>query len=560
MFSNNGNISLRQLLCMIVMETFTAAAIIIPFLSAKKAGESALGAVLICLILSILLMLYLVFISEKCTSLKVASTSADDYDCMSATGIGETVIKSLYIARFIIRAGLFLKILAYMVNKTLLNDSKDLYILLPMAVLCFYVALTGLEKRGRLIELLFWWFMIPIAIVAILSIKNIDYHYVLNSTICNNGIVNRYSLFDIKAFKTGYGLLGSLLNIEFVLFILPHINEKKKKTYSIMAIVISAILSFAMFVIVIGNISINAAKDSPLATLNIMSRVKLPFNVLERFDICMISFWIIGLFTLISGYVFYSGRILKTMLPRFNLKILAAIVTLLALIVALDNGQVGDSLELYYKYSMYVDIPLCIILPLLMFSIKKWRKTRTKKVTLAIMMILSLLSLSGCTKIIDIEDKDYCMLLAMNEENGMLRIDYISSQGGDYITYYVEEFNEGKEVYDSRNEGRLDYGHIKAILIGPELMMNTDMLNSNIYQIVTNYSIAKTVFVYGCNDYDDTLDMNIGSADDLGDYLSNMGKKYEYEENISMVSDWYYNSCNNDIPVKMVEDISKDLH
>lgn len=355
MFANNNQISNRQLRRLIIIEVFSGSSILLPYLGTTYGGKDGIIALLMTAIGVILYGWAILYMS---TVFRMGFIS----ELQNRTGeIFSALILALYVGRFLIRASLLLNIFNVMVGTTMLTKYNNLAIIIPMIIVCGYGASKKMETRARLIELIYWIVLIPIIILMIMAIKEVNISYVIPDF--TNSIM--------KNLKADYIMMMLFLPIEFVLFVMPYVRKNHNRVrHGVASIVIVMILNILLYTIVVGILGVNGAKDNVLSTLNIMQAVEIPFGILERFDIFMIIFWLIGLFSIISGYIFYSTYILDRILPSVNRYILLVCVMIAIVAITILCGNAEQMLNKYMNFYMYFDMPVSIVIPLILFILR----------------------------------------------------------------------------------------------------------------------------------------------------------------------------------------------
>ncbi len=365
MFANNNIISNRQLRRILIIELFSGSSILLPYLGTTYGGKDGVIALLMTAVGVILYGWAMLYIS---TVFKLGFVS----ELQDRTGsIISAMILALYIGRFIIRAAVLLNIFSSMVSTTMLTKYSNLAIIIPMIIVCGYGASRKMENRARLIELIYWIVLIPIIILMIMAIKEVNISYVIPK-FTNDLMANM---------RADYIMMMVFLPIEFVLFIMPYVRKNANRVkHGVASVVIVLVLNILLYVIVVGILGVNGAKDNLLSTLNIMQAVEIPFGVLERFDIFMIIFWLIGLFSIISGYIFYTTYILDRILPSVNRYISLVCVMIGIVVITVLCGNAEQMFNKYINFYMYFDMPISVMIPLLLLIFRR-RERREKNIT-----------------------------------------------------------------------------------------------------------------------------------------------------------------------------------
>lgn len=364
MLASNHTISTRQLKRLFIMEVFGASAILIPSIATRAAGKDGILAV-VCSMAAILL--------YSCLLLKVTGSCffkgywQEIKEGLGGFGLWFFLI--LYFVRFFIRGYVVLKMFTEMIGESLLPNQSAGWIAVPVLFVAGYGAMLDLEGRGRFIELLFWWMFVPIGIVFLLSLGKVDYQMWLPD----------FQTESFHILKGGYEIMLTYLPLEFLLFLVPEVKEGNPVKHGMTGVLTVLILNLVLYIVTVGLLGIKGTQKSLLSTLNIMQLVEIPGGVLERFDLFMIVFWLIGLFTLLSGYVFYTTEILKKGMPNGRRILLVSGVVLALLLLSLLPVSFDSLYQWYVKYGMWVDFPLSMLCPLFILGVKALKKGGKKK-------------------------------------------------------------------------------------------------------------------------------------------------------------------------------------
>lgn len=151
-----------------------------------------------------------------------------------------------------------------------------------------------------------------------------------------------------------------------------------------------------------------------------------------------------------------------------------------------------------------------------------------------ILFILSVL-LTGCSKTTDIEDRNYAMVLGLDEVDGKLLATYsfadlgkiAESKGarpqGVSLSIQGRSLKAVEETYQSFQDKKLELGHLKAVILGKKLVENEHLKNSILWELENNEEYPKTILVYTTKETaKDFIQVEEEIQASLGDYLNNM--------------------------------------
>lgn len=396
-----NKISPRQLRRMLFIEMFGAGALSVPALACYQ-GQSGFWAVLFYGIFLIIITIYFSFLSEK-----MQDISLNIFSCRT--------IRLLYGIRFFLNAiGLF-----YFFGNTIqtvyMPESGFCFILFPAAVLLWYSLHTTLQKRARFLELIFPWIISIYLIAVILSFIGIRNAAHLDTV---RGIwPGIFSGAPFQNVQNAYFLLLCSSPIEFLLFLKPALQEKKgtqilkpavqekaeaqkekkKNLIYILATVGGVILCNVLFVFLsVRTLGQNLTSQSMWPVIKMMQLIRLPGGFLERFDILPITFWLLCMIAVLSGYLYYAGNAVEPLLENITGKkeykrpmekltlktiCLTGAASILLLIFTCFVEKQPALWMLYLKYKTFVDFPLSLLLPLFIHLVSTRYKQKNKMIT-----------------------------------------------------------------------------------------------------------------------------------------------------------------------------------
>ena len=403
-----------------------------------------------------------------------------------------------------------------------------------------YSSFKGVEVRARVAEVLYFIVVVPVFLLLLLGLRDVDLANLtpLFTTYIGNTVVCSYAVF----------ILFSM--IEMILFIKPFLKPEQSKSkqirklnsYVIQAITVCFVFILLFFIETVGIIGENAANSTLWSSVSIMQIIEIPGTLINRQDSLILGLWLISTFTLISGFIFYINLITKHMFRIQHSNSVMPIVVILLILICLLPINLEDYYVLFNRYMMYIGIPQSIIMPIIVIMVGNIRKRKKMVHVNSIVTLLIVVGccacLTGCQENVDIEDRDFVQVIGVDKGSANLNVyivqpdlDALTDQGPtEDPTSLIQSFTgtdylQIEEQYKLRGDKRLDYSHLKAIVIGSEFAKDTDHVIQFLDYVENNYDIAKKTLVFiSDTTAKDVIDMNGNVKGGLGDYLERFYK------------------------------------
>uniref|UniRef100_UPI003FEF0E35 GerAB/ArcD/ProY family transporter n=1 Tax=Anaerobutyricum hallii TaxID=39488 RepID=UPI003FEF0E35 len=539
-----NKISARQLRRMIFIETFGAGALSIPAFACYKEQNGFWSLIFYGVFLTGTIAFFIIFsgkISEEnFENRKIGKTGlARDANInvskmqtrLKSINFPEVLpqpIKFVYMIRFFINAVALFYFFGKTIQTVYMPESSFLFIIFPAAILLCYSLYTTLQKRARFLEIIFPWIITTYFIAVILSFIGIE----KAMQIGNAGEFWQGILSDniFRSMGNGYLMLLCSSPIEFLLFLRSVAEERGTETKNrkvedknnkegkddkairdIITAVAGAILCNVLFCFLsVRTLGPTLTSQSEWPVIKMMQLIRMPGGFLERFDILPIIFWILCMMAVLSGYLYYGWSIFQTR-SRGCLKNFLGITFVCLVLLTCVVEKHTLLWTFYLKYKAFVDFPLSLILPLVVWlfkrqkdfnyqektekdkeerkNIAKYKNNKQVKYFAGITLLIFfpiLFSLTGCQRLTDVEEKNYILSMYVDypadEENAyqfwIARANLSEMEGqSDEIPCQITKIEarnlqQLEEKYLEIVPGKTEWNHIYTIFLGSGIAAN----------------------------------------------------------------------------------------
>lgn len=453
MFSENNQISGRQVFRLLTYDFLGMGTLLLPTMLADTAGRDGIFCILAGILSTFLYLKLLRYL------LKGMKTSYPDFLKQNCGKICGYVLWGGYFLYFILMASYTAYLFSTLMLNGLVENVSFYLVLLLILLLAFYGMAGGIEGRARVYEILFWFLMIPLFLMLFAACREVKPVY-----------WSPVFVADGKEVLSGsYYVLFCYSMVSIVLFLKEYVADRKKCVGAAeKAVWFSGGVFAALYLILIGLFGVGALAQMKFPAVTMMSRVQVTGGFLKRTDAFMFSIWFFTLYAMLNSMVFYSGNLAekvirdcggylegkKRMLPYLILLLLVYGVTVLFY----RNQQFLDCVTfLLWK----IGTPFVVGVPVLLCLTgrkpnrgmeersskenKNERKNHKKKVRVLVLVcfLFGCLFLQGCN-VAELEDKAFPVLLNIRDQDDFQNV------------WLNHEYAGNKEV---------DYNHLKVVLI-----------------------------------------------------------------------------------------------
>lgn len=479
MYLKNGRLSKRQIFRVGMLENIALGIVVIPYITTKLAGNNHVWAFFIGMLFTV-----------------IYSGIMFCYSKLMPYGLIETIDKNMgwygpifdgvYCVRYIIKASLIILFFGRVIKEYMLRGYNIWVIIIPFVFICMYGAARDIEKRGRLLEFLFWWMVVPLIIVAVFSISNVAWTDVTESFFHGVGFdLENRSVGDV--FTAAYTVLLVLQTIELMQFNLCYQrkNEWQNALKLLIWIVVAMVLAYVFIIGILGSEWVATGSKEAFSVIQASS---FPGGLVERLDYPVLAFWIIGIFAMVSGYLHYSKEFLSRVFntEKKTSKLWPTCIVLV--LVICETILISESekiAQLMFNYVFYVDLAISLIVPLVVYFGMKYgdKKRVSKKQITSIFLIMVIMSFTvGCSNSKkynanlneSVENRDYVTEIDLSYEERLQIIaevadlaGYQSDTAGKIKTNRyecdAECLSDLQRCYYEENGKMLDLGHLELI-------------------------------------------------------------------------------------------------
>lgn len=280
----------------------------------------------------------------------------------------------IYVVRFAVRGAWMISYLEYLIHETLYQGSR-LMILIPLLIICIYAGIRNLEGRARFAELLFWWVVIPLVAIFLIGLWKTDY-----TVLIPDGPVDIHQIM-----RDDYRLMAMFLPLEFLVFRMSAIEGNNYRVWNqaMRGVLYSGLWLLLVYVVTVGILGNTWGHTDLLGVTNAMEQISIRGGGLERLDILILLFWLMGGIIALSAYFFQGQQLLLRVCSTRQVEghfggnlwtVLFQALLSFAVYFCFQTPQ--DWTDWYLSFACYVDFPLSIGIPIIIWCIYRIRRKR----------------------------------------------------------------------------------------------------------------------------------------------------------------------------------------
>lgn len=245
--------------------------------------------------------------------------------------------------------------LAYLVNifanlgtSFVLTEEGELPLMLLLLGGALYVALGGLEIRGRVAETLYPLLFYPLLALMVFCGFHMRPEYV------SFGSLNHSELSFLNLFP----MFSSFGGMVFFLFVCPGVENKKAGGKAYLRGLFQAALGlFFLFVIIGGTFGDSGISRETYPAVQLMTSASLPGGFVERWDVIFTALLLTQLYISAGASLHYLFVLGKYLIPGFGGRKTGVLLCGLALLATLGFGSSQKAVALYSAINSFLVVP-----------------------------------------------------------------------------------------------------------------------------------------------------------------------------------------------------------
>lgn len=521
MFSDNQRISLRQTYRLFTFDLLGAATLLLPAKLAEYCGVDGIFSILLG---GAMAGIYLCLLG---IALKRIRTDLRSF-IKKRTPKPIRILFLAYLSVYcLFVAGFCGYVFSKLIQRSLIPETSITVIAAVILIVSAYAVSGGVESRARVYEILFWFVMLPLALMMFLAARNVDSVYLS-------------PLFQSSwksVIKGAWLVFCGNSTLFFILFFPAFLADKDKK--KILQTVAGALfltvgILAVLFLILIGIFGARALGELPFPVVTMMSTVQMKGSFFKRTDALMLGIWFFTLFAFENLYLYYGTKMMKDLFCfignscKFSMKqkkqnkyfLLAGSGITFLIIMLFEYGD--GMMERFLKFVQMIGVPLLIVIPVALIF-------------------------CGCQST-ELEDRCFPLLAATDydRESGQVEFFYtfpkvgLKSESGqetaniEIAPVYAKDFYESRKLYDQNVTKKPDVNHLKIFLIGKNMMENEKQLTHMLELLQKEERFPRNTYVCVTDRPDSLLEISENLSEDLGNYLEELIENHDLKENTEL--------------------------
>lgn len=489
MFSENNQVSGRQIFRLLTYDLIGPSTLLLPPLLARIAGNDGV----FCLFAGTVAGLVYLWLLSRVT--KEMTVDFKTFLRERCGVVAEKIILMFYACYFLLFAAVLAFLFAELVVENLLQEESFYLVLVLLLALTGYGIYAGIEGRARIYELLFWVVLIPLFLMLIAAGKSVDTDFWAPVAVTSPG-----------AFLKGSYLVFLWQSLVFLLFFF-YPNAAKKETLmqnGRRAVFFAGGLNLVLYLVLTGVFGAKALSGMEYPAVTLMSIVQMPGGFLKRTDALMFGIWFFTLYALLNSLSFYGAKAARDVIQKGKEKIYMFVVLLIVFLLAVLCYRQQEWKEIISRFVWGVGTPAVALLPLvaaLLPKQEKWKQSGKKVLGLVIFLGMAGI-LTGCNTL-EVEDRKFPLAVAVAEKE-------------DIELLWLEQEEAGNK--------EMDYNHLKVMVLGQELLEDEEAVEELLGILAANPKIPRNTYVVVAENPSEILELNetLQEKESAGTYLEEL--------------------------------------
>ena len=297
----NNKISGRQLGRMVFYDFFALTTLVLPGMLAEAVGMDGFFALSAgCVVGYGLLLLVLVQMGKM-------HKRGQDYFTYLLDHFGRLLtflILIVYLLTALFGAAYGLRLLCDISRQYLIRDTSAWLVLAVITVLAVYGLCAGLESRGRMYELVFWFVLLPLLFLFFLAAHNVE----------PDRWVPVFRAEGVQFLKNSYLVFSFFMSSAFLPMLAEGVSEHADVARVVkQGFAFGVCVNLALFLVLTGIFGAPTVATMKEAALTLTAMVKVPGGFLERQDALLCGIWLVSIFAFVENALYYAVWCLKKM-------------------------------------------------------------------------------------------------------------------------------------------------------------------------------------------------------------------------------------------------------
>ena len=526
MFSFNDKISLRQFQILLILYIFGTGVIILPAKAAHYVGRDGW----IAFILTVVLAMFAVFVIASLVR-RFPHKPFYEYTGALVTRPVAFVLTLGLILKIVIGLACELRFFAGIVKHVLLYNTPYAVVSGSLLLISAYAAGKGIETKARTGQVIVWIIFIPIIFVFVTAATDVDFSELRPVLAVDGG----------RILTGAYHLFFAFSGIEFILLMSPYVSSHKHlPSRAVSSVLVVGIIMCLGVIITIGRFGPVNLSGQLWPILDLMDATPIPGSFIERQEAIMMSFWILSVFAMVSGGLFFSTVAAKSVLKAGKHHHYLLVIGALTFILSLALSDVNFLYQVMDRNFLYLGTAYMLVLPLilLLMAVLRGINHGRSKFLRAAPFIFTALILSGCWDSAELANRGFVTFMSIDldeEQEGAYKVSLempeISKDGGDKPERTVKTNSHrslSAAMYGAgaSTDKVIFTGHMSALLCGRELLSDREMFKHALDTLIRDRGVSRTLIIlaaYGSGE--DIAEAGLEDESLMGIYICDFFRK-----------------------------------